>query len=237
MLVTERDGRLRLIRNGILDPKPVEGVPTIRRAGLSGLMDVDAPSAVCDQRLRLSLVCEAAQRERNSDRHCARSLERHGADRGSRRLRRSCRRRRRRAAWRSVVTGRLYVTTGGGGGNGAQDPNSLGGKVLRLKDDGTVPSDNPFVGRTGHRPEIFTLGHRSSLGTGDASGYRRNLAERERTERRRRDQHPQAGRELWLADRQPRANISGALAGHHSSGAKASSSRSSTGRQPLRYPA
>ena len=40
MLVTERDGRLRLIRNGTLDPAPVEGVPTIRRAGLSGLMDV-----------------------------------------------------------------------------------------------------------------------------------------------------------------------------------------------------
>ena len=40
MLVTERDGRLRVIRNGVLDPKAVEGLPTIRRAGLSGLMDV-----------------------------------------------------------------------------------------------------------------------------------------------------------------------------------------------------
>ncbi len=60
--------------------------------------------------------------------------------------------------------GTLYVTTGGGGGNSPQDPNSLGGKVLRLKDDGTVPTDNPFVGRAGHRPEIFTMGHRSSLG-------------------------------------------------------------------------
>jgi glucose/arabinose dehydrogenase len=40
MLVTERDGRLRVIRHGVLDAKPVEGVPTIRRAGLSGLMDV-----------------------------------------------------------------------------------------------------------------------------------------------------------------------------------------------------
>src|SRR4029077_12528380 len=45
-----------------------------------------------------------------------------------------------------------------------QDPNSLAGKVLRLKDDGTVPPDNPFVGRTGYRPEIFTMGHRNSLG-------------------------------------------------------------------------
>ena len=55
----------------------------------------------------------------------------------------------------------LYVTTAG---NGAQDPNSQGGKVLRLKDDGSVPSDNPFVGRAGYRPEMYTLGHRSSLG-------------------------------------------------------------------------
>jgi len=45
-----------------------------------------------------------------------------------------------------------------------QDPNNLAGKVLRLKDDGTVPSDNPFVGRSGYRPEIYTLGHRNILG-------------------------------------------------------------------------
>ena len=62
--------------------------------------------------------------------------------------------------------GMLYVTTGGVNGTVAQDPNSLAGKVLRLKDDGTVPPDNPFVGKTGARPEVFTLGHRSSLGMG-----------------------------------------------------------------------
>jgi glucose/arabinose dehydrogenase len=46
----------------------------------------------------------------------------------------------------------------------AQDPNDLAGKVLRLRDDGTVPPDNPFVGRTGYRPEIYTMGHRNILG-------------------------------------------------------------------------
>ena len=45
-----------------------------------------------------------------------------------------------------------------------QDPNNLAGKTLRLKDDGTVPPDNPFVGRAGYRPEIYTLGHRNILG-------------------------------------------------------------------------
>jgi len=41
---------------------------------------------------------------------------------------------------------------------------SYSGKVLRLNDDGTVPTDNPFVGRAGHKPEIYTLGHRNALG-------------------------------------------------------------------------
>jgi glucose/arabinose dehydrogenase len=46
----------------------------------------------------------------------------------------------------------------------AQDPNDLAGKTLRLRDDGSVPMDNPFVGRTGYRPEIYTMGHRNILG-------------------------------------------------------------------------
>jgi glucose/arabinose dehydrogenase len=59
----------------------------------------------------------------------------------------------------------LYVTTSAAGpGNNAQDGKSQGGKVLRLKDDGTVPPDNPFAGKAGYKPEIYTLGHRSSLG-------------------------------------------------------------------------
>jgi glucose/arabinose dehydrogenase len=45
-----------------------------------------------------------------------------------------------------------------------QDGMSLAGKTLRLKDDGTVPPDNPFVGKAGYRPEIYTLGHRNILG-------------------------------------------------------------------------
>ena len=57
---------------------------------------------------------------------------------------------------------------------GPQDDNSIRiraqsladhtGKILRLKDDGTAPADNPFVGRAGARPEIFTYGHRNSYG-------------------------------------------------------------------------
>jgi glucose/arabinose dehydrogenase len=46
----------------------------------------------------------------------------------------------------------------------AQDTNDHGGKVLRLRDDGTAPPDNPFAGRAGYRPEIYSLGHRSPQG-------------------------------------------------------------------------
>jgi glucose/arabinose dehydrogenase len=60
--------------------------------------------------------------------------------------------------------GTLFMTTGGVNGMGAQDPNSHAGKVLRLRDDGSVPTDNPFVGKPGYKPEVYTLGHRSSLG-------------------------------------------------------------------------
>jgi len=61
--------------------------------------------------------------------------------------------------------GKLYVSLFGnaGDGSGAQNPMSHAGKVLRLNDDGSVPGDNPFVGKEGYKPEIYTLGHRSTL--------------------------------------------------------------------------
>src|SRR5438067_2413823 len=51
--------------------------------------------------------------------------------------------------------GNLFMTVGGTFDQRAQDPMSHGGKVLRLRDDGTAPSDNPFVGRPGYKAEIF----------------------------------------------------------------------------------
>ena len=56
--------------------------------------------------------------------------------------------------------GMLYVAHGGGD---TQSLKTLGGKILRLTDEGKVPPDNPFVGRADARPEIFTQGHRTFL--------------------------------------------------------------------------
>jgi glucose/arabinose dehydrogenase len=58
--------------------------------------------------------------------------------------------------------GKLWIGTTEGGR--AQDTTFLGGKVLRLNDDGSVPADNPFAGKAGFRPEIYTLGHRTAMG-------------------------------------------------------------------------
>jgi glucose/arabinose dehydrogenase len=60
--------------------------------------------------------------------------------------------------------GTLYVTTGAPFNDKAQLLDNVYGKVLRLRDDGTAPPDNPFAGKAGVRPEIYTYGHRDQLG-------------------------------------------------------------------------
>jgi glucose/arabinose dehydrogenase len=163
LLVTERGGRLRVIRNGVLDAQPVAGVPTVRAAGLSGLMDIALHPRFAEN----GFVYLSYTKPLDADKSTLAIARGHwngkalvdandvfvagaGTGGGSR-----------------IAFGRdgsLYMTTGGGGGAGSQDPNSHGGKVLRLTDSGGVPPDNPFVGRAGYKPEIYSLGHRNSLG-------------------------------------------------------------------------
>jgi aldose sugar dehydrogenase len=59
------------------------------------------------------------------------------------------------------LDGTLYFSASGGD---PQKLDNIGGKILRINDDGSVPKDNPFVGQQGALPEIFTLGHRNTLG-------------------------------------------------------------------------
>jgi aldose sugar dehydrogenase len=163
MLVTERTGQLRIVRNGVLDPQPIAGVPEVRAQGLSGLFDVALhPQFATNRFVYLSYNKPIAERQNGL-----------GVARG---------------VWNGraltdvrdifVTTdsssvsrlafgrdGKLYVSTFGNAGDGsaAQNPMSHAGKVLRLNDDGSAPSDNPFSGREGYKPEIYTLGHRSTL--------------------------------------------------------------------------
>ncbi len=170
-LVTERPGRLRIVRDGVLDPQPITGVPEVRTDGNGGLMDVTLHPQFADNRLVYLTYTKPV-----GDGKGAPALARGRLDgstltdvedllvpdfyEGNSGLN------------GRVVFGRdgkLYMSTGGniGSANGeevAQDPTSLRGKILRLNDDGSVPPDNPFVGHEGYRPEIYTLGHRNTLG-------------------------------------------------------------------------
>src|SRR5580692_140462 len=165
ILVTERPGRLRIVHNGVLDPTPVAGIPEIRARGLGGLMDLALHPRFAENKLIYFTYDRPGAAENTSVRTLARGRWDGAALVEVRDL---------FSAIQSgnasrIIFGRdgmIYMTIGVGDNEAmrAQDPNDLAGKVLRLKDDGTVPSDNPFVGRAGHRPEIFTMGHRNPLG-------------------------------------------------------------------------
>jgi glucose/arabinose dehydrogenase len=167
MLVTERAGRLRVIRNGVLDAQPVAGGPMAYGAGVSGLpgavhgyMDVvPHPKFAQNRLIYLSYTKSrgvkqpigAVARGRWDGKALVDMKDIFVTGEGE-------------ASAMRLAFGRddtLYLTTTGAT---PQDPNTLAGKVLRLADDGSIPKDNPFVGKAGHRGEVFTSGHRSSLG-------------------------------------------------------------------------
>jgi glucose/arabinose dehydrogenase len=172
MLITERAGRLRMVRNDVLDPNPISGVPEVRTDGNGGLMDVAVHPRFADNRFIYLTYTKRAADGRGSP-----ALARGRLENGSLTDVRDL-----------LVTeafdgnsglngrvaigrdGKVYMSTGGRVGavadvtRGAQDPMSLRGKILRLNDDGSVPTDNPFVGQADYRPEIYSLGHRNQLG-------------------------------------------------------------------------
>ena len=180
ILVTERPGRLRIVRNGVLDPAPVKGLPAVQAAGLAGLMDIALHPRFAENRLVYITYHKPAAG--------AAPAPGPGGGPGTITLARAQWDGAALVEWQDIFSaipsgnasriafgrdGNVYMTVGYGdtpvgnpdpAGAPPQDRMSLSGKVLRLKDDGTVPPDNPFVGRTNSRPEIFTLGHRNMLG-------------------------------------------------------------------------
>ena len=163
LLVTERPGRLRIVRGGALDRRPLAGVPTVRAMGLSGLMDVALHPRFAENHY-VYLTYTKPVGDEQATLALARGRFEGGALTDVRDIFVASPGTGGASRIAFGLDGSLFMTTGGGGGNGAQDPNSHAGKVLRLRDDGTVPSDNPFVGRAGCKPEVYSLGHRNSLG-------------------------------------------------------------------------
>jgi aldose sugar dehydrogenase len=167
-LVTERAGRLRLLRNGVLDPTPIAGVPKPHVAALAGLLEVALHPRFAENRI-VYLTYSKGREDKRSTTVLARArLEGHAlvdlkeifvantwsvsnTNYGG------------RIAFDRA--GFLYLTVGERQEQDrAQKPEEHAGKVLRLRDDGTVPPDNPFVGKAAYQPEIYSLGHRSPQG-------------------------------------------------------------------------
>jgi glucose/arabinose dehydrogenase len=165
LLVTERPGRLRVIRDGVLDPTPIAGVPRARTDGNGGLMDIALHPQFADNRLVYLTYTKPVENGRGTPSLASGRLDGHAlvdvkdllvpeAYDGNSGL------------GGRIAFGRdgmIYFATGGNIAKVSQDPGSLRGKILRVRDDGSVPPDNPFVNRAGYRPEIFTLGHRNTL--------------------------------------------------------------------------
>ena len=184
MLVTERPGRLRVIRNGVLDPTPIAGLPDILAGGLGGLMDIALHPQFAQNRLiYMSYTKPGADVRAQSTLAVVRARWDGGATLtevkdilvadayyGAPPLpTRCCGQGPPSGSYGSRLAfdraGFLYVTSGDRNyGEKSQDPSTHIGKILRLRDDGTVPPDNPLVGKPGYKPEIYTIGHRNPLG-------------------------------------------------------------------------
>ena len=167
MLVTERSGRLRIVRDGKLDPQPVSGLPQIAQHGQGGLLDVALHPRFAENSLvYLSYAArgsdgvgtEVARGRLNGSRlENVQVIFRQQPKGGSGN----------HFGSRLVFdrAGLLYITLGDRGEKDrAQMPGDHAGSVIRVHDDGRVPADNPFAGKPGWKPEKFTLGNRNIQG-------------------------------------------------------------------------
>jgi glucose/arabinose dehydrogenase len=173
MLVTERTGGLRLIKNGVLHPEPVAGTPEVRYRNHGGMMDIVLHPNFAQNNLLYLTYSKPREKEATTalmrarfdgtrlvdakDVFVADAWTTSDVNFGS------------RVAF--APDGTLYMTIGERNfpfpqnqGMSAQNLDTHMGKILRLKDDGTVPPDNPYVGKPGHKPEIFSYGHRNPQG-------------------------------------------------------------------------
>ena len=170
LLITERAGRLRRVRNGVLDRDPVRGLPAVQTGGegnLQGLMDIALHPRFDENRWVYFAYHKPAGRGEGQT-----ALARATWD-GSKLVDVA-------DIFQSHTTGTeasriafgsdgmIYLSISGPGSGPdvgrAQDPADYAGKIVRLRDDGTIPGDNPFVHHAGYKAGIFTLGHRNGHG-------------------------------------------------------------------------
>ena len=164
MFFTERPGRVRIYEKGRLRAEPLFVVPDVEPSGESGLMSLALhPQFGSNHFLYLAYAYKGTEQQVRVVRYRETSsglteqkiiIENIPAAQ----FHAGCR-------LRFGPDQKLYITTGDATERGlAQRLDSLAGKTLRLNDDGTVPSDNPFVNQENARPEIWTIGHRNAQG-------------------------------------------------------------------------
>ncbi len=165
MFFTERPGRVRVFENGKLLTAPLFTVPDVELSGESGLMGMALhPKFVENHFLYLAYAYQAGG---NQSVKVVRYRETGETLTDAKTMIELIPAARYHAGTRLGFgpDGKLYITTGDATKQSqGQELNTLGGKTLRLNDDGTIPTDNPFVNRKDARPEIWTYGHRNAQG-------------------------------------------------------------------------
>ena len=176
ILVTERAGRLRLVRNGIVDPQPIAGMPEVLDLRLKGLQDI----ALHPEFERNRLIYFMYYKPKAGEKDLATAVLGRARWSGGYMLD-DVRDLFVAEAWCATPSasriifdreGKIFMTVGvpirGRAGTAqpedSQSPSNHAGKVLRLNDDGSAPADNPFAGNPAYRPEIYAMGIRNILG-------------------------------------------------------------------------
>lgn len=173
ILVTERPGRMRIVATDGKVSEPIKGLPNVVQGGQAGLLDILLAPDFATSGLIYFSYAEPRGNFKNGTSvvRAKLSLNDNGGEIsdglvifrqepafsgrhhfGS------------RLVWNT--DGTLFITTGERSSQRdlAQDLDTHLGKVIRINADGTVPTDNPFVGQDGKRPEIWSYGHRNLQG-------------------------------------------------------------------------
>lgn len=169
LLVTERGGAVRLVRDGRISA-PLAGAPQVWSRGQGGMLDVAVSPDFADDRLIYLTYSEPADGGARTTLSTAR-LETGAVPRLTDLqpiFRQQPAFRATRHFGSRIVfdgDGHVFVTLGDRANRAlAQTLDNHVGKVVRLRRDGSIPADNPFVGRAGARPEIWSYGHRNAQG-------------------------------------------------------------------------
>jgi glucose/arabinose dehydrogenase len=178
MLITERAGRLRVVKDGVLDPTPVSGLPDMDHVALGGLQDIVLHPDFARNHLLYLSYSKNREPQLGTTLAIARARYEAGKLTDVKEILVT-------NAWESPLgtyggrmvfgpDGMLYISVGDRDGTTSNDISSARpqvqnlsshiGKILRVRDDGSIPPDNPFVKDPKARGEIYTYGHRNVYG-------------------------------------------------------------------------